>query len=138
MDGKVLIENLPPPSTPIAIRGGIIPPPPPPPPPIATGQGILPPPPPPPIATRRGNPPTPPPPPLNSRDGRPNPNSFQTAYEAYTGSNTANKSSRSPYALVYYLTDPNTSSENGVVPLQDVKVNAKIVDFVSEITVIQN
>ena len=54
--------------------------------------------------------------------------------------NELGKSSESVCGLVFYLSDLNISSQDDVVPvpLQDVKINAKIVDFVSEITVTQS
>ena len=54
--------------------------------------------------------------------------------------NKLGKSSESVCGLVFYLSDLNISSQDDVVPvpLQDVKINAKIVDFVSEITVTQS
>ena len=54
--------------------------------------------------------------------------------------NKLGKLSESVCGLVFYLSDLNISSQDDVVPvpLQDVKINAKIVDFVSEITVTQS
>ena len=41
--------------------------------------------------------------------------------------------------LVFYLSDLNISSDEAIpVPLQNVSINAKLVDFVSEVTVVQS
>ena len=54
--------------------------------------------------------------------------------------NKFGNSSESVCGLIFYPSDVNVSLENDVVPipLQDVKIEAKIVDFVSEITVSQS
>ena len=54
--------------------------------------------------------------------------------------NKLENSSESVCGLVFYLSDLNISSNDDVVPvpLQNVKIDARVVDFVSEIAVTQS